>query len=132
MSMFEGSDAHSIEHLGILTCTLQDALLQSVSPHPGEPEIICVFPAWPDQWDASFSLLARGGFLVTSTIDNGQVKVVEIKSRLGETCHLRNPWGTSCNVTEVGDSSQHISGEILTFETSPDKTYRVFPETNSK
>ena len=40
MSLFEGPTAPSVEHLGLLTTTLQDALVQSVSPRPGEPEII--------------------------------------------------------------------------------------------
>lgn len=44
MSLFEGPTAASVEHLGLLTTTLQDALLQSVSPRPGEPEVISVFP----------------------------------------------------------------------------------------
>lgn len=48
-SLFEqvtpGYQAHSIEHLGLLTMILQEALLQSVSPRPGEPEVIRVFPA---------------------------------------------------------------------------------------
>ena len=57
MSLFEGPTAASVEHLGLLTTTLQEALLQSVSPRPGEPEIIRVFPAWPPEWDAAFRLL---------------------------------------------------------------------------
>jgi hypothetical protein len=46
MSLFEGPTAASVEHLGLLTMTLQEALMQSVSPRPGKPEIIRVFPAW--------------------------------------------------------------------------------------
>ncbi|MCU0872567.1 MAG: hypothetical protein MUE50_09510, partial [Pirellulaceae bacterium] len=40
MSLFEGPTAASVEHLGLLTTTLQESLLQSVSPRPGEPEVI--------------------------------------------------------------------------------------------
>ena len=75
MSLFEGPTAASVEHLGLLTTTLQESLVQSVSPRPGEPEIIRVFPAWPPEWDASFRLLARGGFLVSSEIRKGKVDV---------------------------------------------------------
>ena len=90
MSLFEGPTAASVEHLGLLTTTLQEALVQSVSPRPGEPEVICVFPAWPTEWDASFRLLARGGFLVSSEIKEGQVAFVEIESQLGEDCRPRD------------------------------------------
>ncbi len=65
MSLFEGPTAASVEHLGLLSVTLQEALLQSVSSRPGKPEVIRVFPAWPPEWDASFRLLARGGFLIS-------------------------------------------------------------------
>ena len=129
-SLFEGSwiwkqQAHSIEHLGVLTMTLQEALLQSVSAHPGEPEVLSVFPAWPKQWAVSFRLLARGGFLVTSVMRNGQLEFVEIQSRLGETCRLRNPWGQRCVVTEVGSVTKELTEEVLVFDTVPGGVYRV-------
>ena len=41
-STFEGVSAESIEHLGMLTTTLQESLLQSVPTRPGEDEIISV------------------------------------------------------------------------------------------
>ena len=82
--------------------TLQQGLMQSVSPRPGQPEVIRVFPAWPKKWEASFRLLARGGFLVTSSIRNGEVEFVEIESRLGEECRLRNPWGGPCLLSGAG------------------------------
>lgn len=132
MAMFEGPNAHSIEHLGILTHTLQEGLLQSVSPRPAEPEIISVFPAWPTEWEASFRLLARGGFLVTAAIRNGHVEFVEIQSRLGETCRLRNPWGEPCLVTEIGGAAREQAGDILRFDTRQSKLYRVLPKNRPK
>ena len=128
LSLFEGANAQSVEHLGLLSMTLQEGLLQSVSARPGEPEVLSVFPAWPKEWDASFRLLARGGFLVTSAINNGQVEFVEIQSRLGEPCRLRNPWSTWCAVREAGGALQRLDGEILRFKTRPGKRYRVLPE----
>ncbi len=128
MSQFEGPTAPSIEHLGLLTTTLQDALLQSVSPRPGEPEIIRVFPAWPDEWQASFRLLARGGFLVSSAAREGHVELVQIHSRRGETCRLRNPWGRPCDVIQTDGEAQVLSGDVLRFDTEPGKVYRVIPQ----
>ena len=102
--------------------------MQSVSPRPGEPEVISVFPAWPKKWEASFRLLARGGFLVTSAVAGGKVEFVEIESRLGEKCRLRNPWGTPCLVAEIGGGTQTLDGDLLSFDTAQGKRYRVVPE----
>jgi hypothetical protein len=130
LSLFEGEQAHSAEHLGCITTALQEALLQSVSPQPGQTEVITVFPAWPKEWDASFRLLARGGYRVTSTIDNGEVQFIDIESRLGETCQLRNPWQGPCLVSEVGGDTQAkpYVGDLLHFDTVPGGRYRVQPE----
>jgi len=130
-SLFEESttdqQAHSIEHLGLLAMTLQEALLQSVSPHPGEPEIISVFPAWPRGWDASFRLLARGGFLVSAVKRRDIVESIELESRLGETCRLRNPWNSPCLINENGEAPVTVTGEIIVFATKSGGCYRVLP-----
>jgi len=127
-SLFEAADqAHSIEHLGCISTTLQEGLLQSVSAYPGGPEIISVFPAWQREWDASFRLLARGGFLTTSAFQNGEVEFIEIESRLGESCRLRNPWGVPCLVSEMDAAGQELDGDILCFDTEQGKRYRVLP-----
>lgn len=125
MSLFEGPTAPSVEHLGLLTTTLQEALLQSVSARPGEPEVLRVFPAWPLEWDGSFRLLARGGFLVTSEIRKGHVEYIEIQSRLGEECRLRNPWDGACLVSEVGGPDRTHDGRLLRFQTAAGKCYRL-------
>ena len=136
LSLFEqGIQAMGLEHSGLVTMTLQCGLMQSVSPQPGEPEIISVFPAWPKAWEASFRLLARGGFLVTSSVKDGEVELIEIESRLGEQCRLRNPWQTPCQVTEmapVEPGAIHpevdlLAGDILTFATVVGKRYRIIP-----
>lgn len=127
-SLFEGPTAASVEHLGLLTTTLQDALLQSVSSRPSEPEVIRVFPAWPAHWKASFRLLARGGFLVSSKFDKGTVQVVEVESRFGEECRLRNPWNRPCVVQEVGGPSRMLAGDVLRFTTIRRGKYRICPE----
>lgn len=127
-SLFEGATDHSIEHLGGISTALNEALLQSLSPRPGEPEVIRVFPACPPSWDAAYRLLARGGFLVSSAIRKGNVDLVEIESRRGETCRLRNPWGKPCQVQQVDGPSRQLAGEVLEFETKPGARYRVLPQ----
>jgi hypothetical protein len=127
MSLFEGPTSASVEHLGLLSMTLQEALMQSVSPRPGEPEVIRVFAAWPGEWEASFRLLARGGFLVTSGIKEGKVEFVEIESRLGEECRLRNPWGAECLLTGSDEPDRKLAGDLLRFSTRAGKRYRLSP-----
>ncbi len=128
LSLFEGPHAHSIEHLGAVSMTLQEALMQSVSPRPGEPEVIRVFPAWPKEWEAAFRLLARGGFLVTSSIRAGGVEFVEIESRLGGRCQLRNPWGASCLVVDAAGAAREVGGDIIRFDTTRGGHYRILPK----
>jgi hypothetical protein len=127
MSLFEGPTAASVEHLGLLTTTLQEALLQSVAPRPGEPEVIHVFPAWPPQWDASFRLLARGGFLVFSESEAGRVTRVEIESRLGEDCRIRNPWSGRCAVRDASGILQECEGDVVVFATERGGKYSLLP-----
>lgn len=127
MSLFEGTTAASIEHLGLLSTVLQDALVQSVSARPGEPESIILFPAWPEEWDASFRLLVRGGFVVSAAVENGRVLFVEVESRLGETCRIRNPWHKACKVTDRAGISRTVEGEFLVFGTGQGEIYRVTP-----
>lgn len=125
LSLFEGYQAMSAEHLGCIATTIQDALLQGLSPRPGEPEVISVFPAWPEQWKASFRLLARGGFMVTSTTRTGKVQFLEIESRLGEVCRLRNPWPKSCVVTDSAGAVKRLEGDIIEFETTEGQHYQL-------
>ena len=126
-SLFEGATAHSVEHLGLLTMTLQEALLQSVAPRPGEPEVIRVFPAWPRDWDASFRLLARGGFLVSASMRNGHIESVEIVSRLGEECRLRNPWPHPCRIHPNHGTgfTDGAANEVVAFRTRPGGRYSL-------
>ncbi len=106
---------------------LQEALMQSLSPKPGEPEIIRIGPAWPKDWTATFRLLARGGFLVTSSIEGGEVKFVEITSRLGEECRVRNPWGGKVEVRREGEGARQLEGDIIKFATAGGAQYLLIP-----
>lgn len=128
-SLFEqgtpGSQAHSIEHLGLLTMILQEALLQSVAPRPSEPEIIYVFPAWPRAWDAEFRLLARGGFMVAAGMRDGVTQSIEIESRRGEVCRVYNPWACSCLLREADGVPRCLDGDVLIFDTQVGKRYTL-------
>lgn len=111
--------------------TLNEALVQSVSDRPGQPEVIRVFPVWPVKWNAAFRLLVRGGFLISASMQAGRVEFVEIESRMDEPCRIRNPWGISCQVQQVDGAPLHLSDDILHFETKPGGRYLVLPEEES-
>jgi alpha-L-fucosidase 2 len=75
---------------------VQEMLVQS---HTG---VIKLFPAIPSDWqDVSFSTLrTRSAFLVSATMENGQVNKVEITSEKGGEIVLENPFGDAefaCN-----------------------------------
>ena len=94
------------------------ALLQSNPPSPGGDPVIRVFPAWPKKWDASYKLLARGGFLVTSSMQRGRIGFVELESQAGGECRLRNPWGENeVTLYRDGKKSENLKGSLLRFPT---------------
>ena len=131
-SEFEGKTAHSIEILGCIATSLQEGLIQSLSARPGQPEVITILPAWPRHWNAAFRLLTRGGFLVTTSYRDGQVEFVELQSRFGESCRIRNPWDGACQLIEMGDAdngqSRTLAGDLLTFKTTKGQSFLLLPQ----
>ncbi len=128
-SLFEGITDPSIEPLGCISMALNEALVQSVSAEPGLPEVIRLFPAWPREWDASFRLLVRGGFLISASIQAGRIEFVEIESRMGELCRMRNPWeGKPCQLEHSDSKSTQLTGELLQFDTDAGERYVIWPE----
>src|SRR2546423_4435294 len=65
MRLREGPGAIDAEHIGGLTSGIHATVLNSAN----EDGVIEVFgEGWPRSWDCSFKLLARGGFVVTSSL----------------------------------------------------------------
>jgi hypothetical protein len=119
LTLREGPGATEAERLGRVAQAMQLALLQSASPEPGKEPIIHVFPAWPKEWDAQYTLLASGAFLVTSSMKKGEVEFVELTSQAGGECRLRNPWGKAEVVLyRMGKKSASNSGSLLRFSTA--------------
>jgi hypothetical protein len=126
MDLREGFQTTGVQRLGRAADALHHALCQSIPPSPGKETVIHLFPAWPKEWNAHFSLLARGNFLVSSKMENGIIEFVEVKSNSGLQCNLRNPWekgkvSVYKNGRKVFDTSnRHISvptkpGDLLLF-----------------
>ena len=119
MDQREGRQTTSAQRLGRAADTLHNALVQSVPPTPGKPPVIRVFPAWPDEWDAHYTLLCRSGFLVSSAMQDGRVDFVEIQSQYGGECRLRNPWYEQDVILfRNGSRSETLSTDLLKFDTA--------------
>ncbi|MDX1284306.1 MAG: hypothetical protein R3182_04820, partial [Draconibacterium sp.] len=81
---------------------------------------IKLFPVWPQDVDAKFNQIrAKGAFLVSSELKNGEIKYVEILSKKGGVIRITNPWqGSEISMT-VNDKNIEIdSAEILEIRTS--------------
>ena len=112
------------EYLGVHLSVMNESLLQS---HDGK---IRVFPALPS--DASlvtrFTLAARGGFLVSSEREGGDIKYVGLKSNLGNMATVVNPWGTAAvQVRKIGTTAPILSSSTatLSFATQAGGVYVV-------
>jgi hypothetical protein len=126
MTLREGYQTSGVQNLGRMVDALHYALLNSSPPGPGKDPVIILFPAWPDEWDADFKLLARGNFLVTSSFKNGKIASLEILSKSGSVCQLKNPWkNTKVVLYRNGKRSERISGDLLVFKTRPDETIKI-------
>jgi hypothetical protein len=128
MTLREGPEALDAQRLGRAAEALQLALLQSNPPAPGEDPVLHVFPAWPKEWNARYSLLARGAFRVTSSFREGQVEFVAIESLAGATCSLRNPFSGAVTIERDGRKAERLSGSLLRFPTRRGEKVRVIPE----
>jgi hypothetical protein len=126
MTLREGVNDLGAQRLGMASWALQVALCQSIPPAPARDAVIRVFAAWPKEWDAEYTLLCRGGFLVTSSMSKGQIEFVEVKSQLGGKCRLRNPWpGVDVTLYRNQDKWKDLNGSLFEFETLKDDTFVV-------
>jgi hypothetical protein len=118
MTLREGAQGLDAQRLGRAAEALHQALLQSYGPAPAGDPVLRVFAAWPKDWDASFTLAGRGGFLVTSSMRGGKIEFVEIKSQAGASCKLRNPWAAEeVTLFRDGQKAETLSGDLLKFAT---------------
>ena len=128
MDQREGAQTPNVERLGRVADTLHNALIQSVGAGPAKEPVIRVFPAWPKQWDAAFTLLVRGAFLVSSSMQGGKIEFVEVKSQAGGECRLRNPWPDMPVALERnGNKPEQLSGEPLRFLTTKGEVVMIRP-----
>jgi hypothetical protein len=128
LSLREGHQAFDAQRLGRAAEALQIALLNSSPPAPAEEPTIRLFAAWPPEWDATFTLRARGGFVVTATHKNGKIESVEILSEAGAPLRLHNPWGERIVAFQrSGSAPERRGGKVLSVETRKGETLRLIP-----
>ncbi len=132
MTLREGAQTTGLQRIGRAADALHLALCQSAPAGPGAEPVICLFPAWPRQWDAKFSLLARGAFLVSSSMKNGRIEFVQLHSQLGGECRMSNPWGEAAGVTlyRNGKQAENFSGSMLAFTTDKNENIVVVTKNN--
>jgi hypothetical protein len=128
MDLREGEQTTSIQRLGRAAEALEYALCQSVPAAPGNEAIITLFPAWPEDWDAQFSLLCRGGFLVSSAFKKSKIEFADIRSLHGQECRLRNPWpGTKLAIYRNDKYWKTPSGDLIVFPTRAGERFTLVP-----
>jgi hypothetical protein len=126
MTLREGPQALDAQRLGRAAEALHIALLQSAPTEPGGEPVIRLFAAWPKDWDGSFQLLARGGFLVRARFENGAVAQVQLRSFAGAECRIANPWlGRSVVLKRDGNRTETVEGELLRFPSKQDEVIEL-------
>lgn len=115
---FQLNNPHGIEN----SCTVTNAINEMVCMSVGH--VIRLFPVYPKDQEASFkNIRTWGAFLVSAHRKKGEVSDVQIVSEKGRTCTMVNPWpGKKTTLFRNGKKGETISGERITFKTSPGET----------
>lgn len=64
---------------------------------------------------------------MSGTARDGRLLSLEILSRRGEECRLRNPWDAPCRLLDVAGHSRLLTGDICTFPTEAGQRYTLAP-----
>lgn len=103
-----------IETLSAVPGTINEMMMQSYEG------VIRIFPNWDASMNGSFrDLRAYGAFLVSSSIKDGQIQKVCIKSEKGRPCKIQNPWpGHSVTIYKNRKVWKKKKDDLLQFKTS--------------
>jgi alpha-L-fucosidase 2 len=118
------------EAMPIVTTAVNEMLLQS---HEG---IVRLCPAVPDEMEVAFTLMARGGFKISTEKNKGQIYWVWVESVYGNKLILDNPWPGSKQVyiwSNLENPPQTViptqAGAII-LETQRNKSYLIGSDKN--
>lgn len=104
---------------GLSAATVQQILLQD---HGG---VIRIVPAVATDWSGAFQLRAEGGFVAAAEFEQGQPRLVELRSLWGLPCRLVNPWPGPWVVREAGKVVAQGRDEKIEFVTRSGGVYVV-------
>lgn len=117
------------EHIAGLAAGIHTTLLNSHPESLTNDEPISLFNEWPADWNAAFSLLARGNFIVSAAQKSGAIPFVEIVSQNGGDIRLANPWhGDAVTIYRGGRKAEDLQGTVLTFATAKGEHIVVVPK----
>ncbi len=60
-----------------------------------------IFPAWPKKWDVQFTLAARDTFLISASMEKGQIEFVEVHSQKAGELVTIAPKGKTLKPKEI-------------------------------
>ncbi len=119
---------------GLETQSIYGAAINEMLIQSSEGKIR-LFPAVPKDWETSFTLLARGAFLVSSELKkDGTIPGVHIQSYKGTRCELVNPWPESeISIVNLNSPKSKVKfevteNEVIVFQTSPGHHYLIVPK----
>ncbi len=118
---FQLNNPHGIENFSTVPNTVNEMLCSAYG------DVLRLFSCWPMQEDASFSnIRVYGAFLVSSSLENGKVRFVQLTSEKGRECTLLNPWkGKQVQVSGSKSGTKTYSGEYITFPTGENETFVI-------
>jgi alpha-L-fucosidase 2 len=110
-----------IEDLDVAPVTLCEMFNQSFQ------DTTRLFAVWPaNTWAKFGDLMAYGGFLISSGIENNVVQYVRIISNKGRNFTFYNPWpGQTVRIYRNGIDSGTVSGKVITINTSVNETIHL-------
>ncbi|MCK4590185.1 MAG: hypothetical protein KAT86_00420, partial [Candidatus Latescibacteria bacterium] len=110
-----------MDPMSILASAMNESLLQS---HDG---VIRVAPASEEGQNARFNLHAADGFIVSAEIENGKPVWISIRSLLGKTCRIKNPW-VKLYLSRGGAESISYEQDTVEFSTQKGDVLMIVPE----
>jgi len=109
-----------------LPAVINECMMQSYNG------IIRLFPNWPENKKGQFQTLrATGGFLVSSSFENGFVNMLNITSEKGGILRFYNPWDSEIKCISAGKTKVAI-GEIIEIEMIPGESVDFQPSALKK
>jgi len=116
-----------VESLSGIPHAINEMLMQSYEG------VIRIFPNWTGK-DARFrDLRAYGAFLVSSSMSNGIIPSVTIKSEKGRVCKIENPWkGSKIQVNSGKGKKEIYEGDFISVPTSINETLTLTQWNNNK